>query len=365
MKSELKKFFGVLALSLLGTPGTSLAVPLTTMPTTMVVLGDSLSDVGNLLIATSAATPPNPLPQPTDYFQGRFSNGPIYAEYLWTNLGLTGDLSPSLAGGTNFAVGGARSRYHRFDQTDPNFNPVGGVSSFFELSLLGQRDALLSSTAGRLDPGALYTVWAGSNDVGDAIALAAAANDPSAALPFIAQSAGDLLAVIESLVSAGAQDLLIPNAPNFGLVPEILQLGSAPAQQLATQLSLAFNDIVNAGLPAIGANANIIGFDTFQFLTDLVADPALFGLPADVNTTDPCFTGFVGLPGEVCDDPGNRIFWDINHPSALAHQVLGAAVTRATTAFVPEASTIMLIVLALAALGLQRRQGGIAYQFLR
>lgn len=233
------------------------------------------------------------------------------------------------------------------------------MSSFFEFSLLGQRDSLLSDTAGALDPGALYTVWGGSNDVGDAIALAAAAGDPSAALPLIAQSAGDLLAVIESLVSAGAQDLLIPNTPNFGLVPEILQFNSVPAQQLATQLSLAYNDIVDAGLAVIGANANIIGFDTFQFLTDLVVDPTQFGIPAGVNTTDPCFTGFVGIPGDVCNDPGNRIFWDFNHPSAVAHRVLGAAVT--TTAVVPEPSAFVLMALALAVLALQRRQGRIAH----
>lgn len=364
MKRELKQFFGMLALSLLGTPGTLLAMPLTTMPTTLYVLGDSLSDVGNLFLATGGATDPtNAAPPTPDYFQGRFSNGPIYAEYLWTSLGLPGALMPSLAGGTNYAFGGARSRYHRSDLEDPAFNPVGGASSFLEFSLLGQREALLSDTGGVLDPGALYTVWSGSNDVADAIALAARGNPLAGDL--IAQSVGDRLAVIQDLINAGAQNFLIPNTPNFGVVPEILQLNSVDAQRLATELSMAFNDLVDAGLADIGANANvnIIGFDTFQFLTDLVGDPTQFGFPSGVNTIDPCFTGFVGIPGEVCNDPGNRIFWDFNHPSAVAHQVLGAAVTRAV---VPEPSAITLIALVLALLALQlRQQGGVARRFPR
>src|SRR5436309_9998384 len=51
----------------------------------IVVLGDSLSDTGNA---------------------GRFSNGPVWVEYLARSLGLA--LTPSQAGGFNFAIGGAR-----------------------------------------------------------------------------------------------------------------------------------------------------------------------------------------------------------------------------------------------------------------
>src|SRR4051812_18671090 len=51
----------------------------------IVVFGDSLSDTGNA---------------------GRFSNGPVWVEALARGLNLP--LRPSQAGGTNFAVGGAR-----------------------------------------------------------------------------------------------------------------------------------------------------------------------------------------------------------------------------------------------------------------
>lgn len=82
-------------------------------------------------------------------------------------------------------------------------------------------------------------------------------------------------------------------------MPEILELQSVPAQMVATQVS-----------QGLFANADIIRFDTFPFLRDLVADPTRFGLPAGVNTTDPCFAGFVGDSGTTCKDPANRLFWD-------------------------------------------------------
>src|ERR1700756_1299738 len=63
------------------------------------VFGDSYSDVGNISIATGGAIP-GPL-----YYNGRFSNGPIWVDHLAGTYGLT--LTPSLAGGTDYAFGGA------------------------------------------------------------------------------------------------------------------------------------------------------------------------------------------------------------------------------------------------------------------
>jgi len=59
------------------------------------VFGDSLSDTGNAFSRTGSPPPP--------YFNGRFSNGPVWVEYLADRLGLP--RNPS----TNFAFGGG---YH-------------------------------------------------------------------------------------------------------------------------------------------------------------------------------------------------------------------------------------------------------------
>ncbi|HST91688.1 MAG TPA: autotransporter domain-containing esterase, partial [Brevundimonas sp.] len=48
----------------------------------LVVFGDSLSDNGNLYAATGNTTPTSP-----PYFQGRYSNGPVFTELLGFNAG--------------------------------------------------------------------------------------------------------------------------------------------------------------------------------------------------------------------------------------------------------------------------------------
>ena len=54
--------------------------------TSMWVFGDSLSDTGNVLALTTAFTP-NPFPVYPGAL-GRFSNGPVWIDYLAAGLGL-------------------------------------------------------------------------------------------------------------------------------------------------------------------------------------------------------------------------------------------------------------------------------------
>jgi phospholipase/lecithinase/hemolysin len=73
--------------------------------------GDSLSDAGNLSISTVGTTPVSPPYYKQQYgiLSGNvFSNGPTWVQNLSIALGL-GKLAPSLAGGTDFAYGGAET----------------------------------------------------------------------------------------------------------------------------------------------------------------------------------------------------------------------------------------------------------------
>ena len=63
------------------------------------VFGDSYCDVGNIFVATGGAEPAAP------YYNGRFSNGPIWLDHVAGFLGLP--LKPSILGGTDYAFGGA------------------------------------------------------------------------------------------------------------------------------------------------------------------------------------------------------------------------------------------------------------------
>ncbi len=70
--------------------------------TALFAFGDSLSDAGNVFISDKGTSPLFP------YFDGHSSNGPTWVEDLSVRLGL-GPLTPSLAGGNDYAFGGAET----------------------------------------------------------------------------------------------------------------------------------------------------------------------------------------------------------------------------------------------------------------
>src|SRR5262245_1866124 len=88
----------MVAVALCTSYGAALAGPFSNL----VVFGDSLSDVGNISNATFGT---NPGPY---YWNGRFSNGPVYTETLATGLGLPA-MARSTAGGNDYAYGGAQT----------------------------------------------------------------------------------------------------------------------------------------------------------------------------------------------------------------------------------------------------------------
>ncbi|MBY0432097.1 MAG: hypothetical protein K2Q10_12920, partial [Rhodospirillales bacterium] len=110
----------------------------------VIVFGDSLSDVGNLYTATAGQQPLSP-----PYADGRFSNGPVWAEYL--RPGIRGSTAGITATGSlDYAFGGATTGS---GQAIPGLLDQVGLFQADKAAgrtALGGRDAVV--------------VWAGAND---------------------------------------------------------------------------------------------------------------------------------------------------------------------------------------------------------
>lgn len=257
------------------------------------VFGDSLSDDGNGFIPTGGQLPPSP-----PYFQGRFSNGPVWIEQLIPRLGL--NLTPE----TNVAFGGATSGTFNVntERLPAGFPPLPGVQT--------QIDGYISA-ANVADPRSLYVVWAGSNDY-----LGARSTDVQGVLNNIALA-------ITKLTNIGARNIMVPNLPNLGITPLATSLGPEAAQGL-TQLSAAHNAGLATLIETLDRNpaVNIIPVDVEGLINQAVTNPADFGF---TNVRDPLLV-------QPSNNPSQYLFWDDLHPTTAAHSFVGDRALRATTA---------------------------------
>jgi outer membrane lipase/esterase len=257
---------------------------LATTPTfdAIYVFGDSYCDVGNIFIATGGAEPAAP------YYNGRFSNGPIWIEHVAGGMGLP--MLPALAGGTDYAFGGAFA-------TAPQTIPGGGTIP----SVPQQVGLYLSQHGGKADPNALYVIEGGGNDI-----LDATGGSPDALGLQIATA----LAESELLLRrAGAKHFVIPNLFNVGLIPA----GQANATfDLAAVL--AANKYLNEllGLEDLLEGVSILRMDVFSLIQSMETDPTHYGF---VNVTSPCLTT------AVCSDPDHTFFWDSHHPTVFGQDL--------------------------------------------
>jgi outer membrane lipase/esterase len=259
------------------------------------VFGDSYSDVGNASIATSGAVP-GPL-----YYNGRFSNGPIWVEHVAGAVGLPMQ-SFLVPGGTDYAVGGAWV-------TQPQLILGQTVPDVPQQVVL-----YLSQHGGKADPKALYIIQGGGNDiVGN---LATSGLTPHALGFQIALGISDAELLLRR---AGARNFLIPNLFNVGLLP-----AAASNPSFANAASVATNQSLNTLLALEGLlqGIRIQRIDVFSLYQAIQQDPKHFGF---VNVTTPCL---IALPA-VCSDPDHSLFWDSFHPTEFGHAFFAVTVINA------------------------------------
>lgn len=308
------------------------------------VFGDSLSDSGNNQIVFGGLTGPNPssatfigsLPYATSPgLRATYSNGPTWVTGFAAGLGLPGSSQPSLAGGGNYAFGGARTSING-----------GGVPPFipapFPASVQTQLGAHLSTTA--VSASALYVIAGGGNDVRDTLDAVALnpANIVALATTGATAFATATAQMVGSLQGAGASNIVVWNVPNVGLSPAALAGGPAAAGA-ASFVSSVYNTALTNALAGTGAQI----FDLAGLIGGYVANPAAFGF---TNVTQAC-----GFTGNNCS-PATALFWDAIHPTAYAQNLVAGAMLAA----VPEPSTVWLFMAGLVGFGVlaRRRRAG-------
>lgn len=260
------------------------------------VFGDSYNDVGNIFTATGGAVPAAP------YFNGRFSNGPIWIDHLAGTYGVK--ITPSLTGGTDYAFGGAEVT---------QAVPEGGFSI---PSIPQQVDLYLSQHSFKADPKALYIVEGGGNDI-----LDATSGSPDALGREIAFG---LLSSIAQLQRAGARYFFVPQLINVGLLPASVASGNSA---LALAASLAANRELYAGIfiESFLPGTHFYRIDTFSMLQAIVTDGTHYGF---TDVSDPCLNTSVSPP-TLCSNPYTNFFWDFEHPTIFGHAFLAVAAEQA------------------------------------
>ncbi|WP_161604566.1 SGNH/GDSL hydrolase family protein [Roseiconus nitratireducens] len=245
------------------------------------VLGDSLSDQGQLFAATAGTFPPDP-----PYDQGRFSNGPVWVEQAAPGLGLATTLA------NNFAVAGAASGTENFNESLLGTD-LPGVAD--------ELDAYLDAYGPTADPQALYVIWAGTND------FFLPFSDPA---PVIANAITNIVSHVGNLQARGAQHVLVMNMPDLGSTPYGLSDPVLSGQLSA--ISQAFNANLAATLDSSGLA--ITPIDVYGRLEEITDDPDAFGL---TNVTEASFDGT-----QVVLDPSTSLFWDSVHPTQRGHELI-------------------------------------------
>jgi len=262
----------------------------------VVSFGDSLSDNGNVAILSGS-------PVIT-----RFTTNPgtVAVENIAKHFNLT--LTPSLAGGTDYAFGGARAAIA---------NPVPATST--------QVQQYLTANGGKANPNALYTMWVGANDL-----LAAAAN-PATAQVAVATAATNEVGQIKALQAAGAKTIVVFNLPDVGKTPAALSQGAAASQGIS-QLAQVYNGVLSGGLAS--ANRGIVPIDTYALLNEVIASPGTYGF---TNVTVPACTtaSSITCSPATLRDPNaaaTYLFADGIHPTNAAHALLGQYAISVITA---------------------------------
>jgi phospholipase/lecithinase/hemolysin len=274
--STIKCFCGALLAALI-TSQAALAAPFTQA----VIFGDSLSDTGNAYeqLGTLAM-------DPADYYMGRFSNGPVWVEYLAQHLQLAPPVANTMSSaGRDYAFGGARTE-------------GSGFVSLFINDIDEQVPDFINNDGGPTGD-ELFVILGGANDFLD--------GETNTAVPV-----NNLTGSITDLYNAGGRHFMVVNLPLLGQTPRYVGTANesvfdARSTQFNTQL-FASLDNLETSLPGV----EFFRVDAAAMIDAAVTNPAAYGF-TNVTSQAKNLSGI---------DPDTYLFWDDVHPTTAGHSLL-------------------------------------------
>ncbi|RUS15757.1 GDSL-like Lipase/Acylhydrolase-domain-containing protein, partial [Endogone sp. FLAS-F59071] len=283
----------------------------------IIVFGDSYSDNGfgyTFLNGTYPVSPP---------YAKRFSNGPVWPEYLSQITGW--DLEDYACGGAttdNNAIKGV---------TGPLLVVVPGIaqqiSDYFFPTLTPSKEAIL-------DDEVLYVIWANGNDFGD---------DKLAAPPLVVSRIISSFNAIHSKIPT-AKHFLALKLSGIGKIPLVTSVNQqiAPGHPLEAKIEagfadaedVLFNDLLQGAVELYRTEHADVKFSIFP--TDQLFDNFTSQLGrADIGVkyvTEPCVeyhyaNASVDITA-VCTDVQDYLYWDWYHPTTHIHNLFAQAVKK-------------------------------------
>lgn len=270
----------------------------------MVVFGDSLSDNGNLFEFMKRQLPLSP-----PYFDGRFTDGPIWVERLLASY-YPNDSANHLL---DYAFGGAGV----LENTDDD-------DGLFTLDR--EIDSYLLSHQGMADEHSLFVVWIGSNN------YLALPEDTDASLHDVNLG---IQHGLERLADKGAKHILVVNLPDLGRIPAARDF---EAVELLSHLAKTHNLMLQNTVKELQTrypSVQWLSFDVDGMFGDVMNYPEHYGF---TNVTDTCYEEMlddqpssasilkmvskVQLKSAKKNACTGYLFFDPVHPSAPAHQLM-------------------------------------------
>jgi len=262
----------------------------------LLAFGDSLSDMGNG--KNSILNVPDVPP----YWQGRFSNGRVWLEYMSDSYGVTTTIGSGASPGDNRAFGGSQT---------------GQGYSYLLLPNVGtQISNYLTNVQTTIPSDAVVSLWSGGND-----------------FLFGTGNANTIVTNMEShirqLEAAGATEFLLPNLPPLDKTPEVMSRTQTQQNNIASEVVLynqKLSGLANNLSAELGITIHFV--DAWSIFNDILLNKEALGL---TNIQDAaCSGGVTLLPLPICSsgDPvvanvDEYLFFDKAHPTRVMHRFIG------------------------------------------